>query len=518
MTTDDTMFARFSRTARRCGDQVALEVRGRRVSYAELDELSARLADLLTRRHGHPPGPIGLLALRSVTAYAGYLAILRCGRTVVPLNPTFPAARNAVVARAAGLAGVLADGDAASADLGVPATVVPDPGALPPAHDAAAHGTADDLAYVLFTSGSTGAPKGVPIRHRNVTSYLDHVVPRYEVGVGSRLSQTFDLTFDPSVFDMFVAWSTGATLVVPDRRELLAVPEFVERRGITHWFSVPSVVSLAHRLRRLRPGCMPGLRWSLFAGEQLTLAQAHAWASAAPGSRIGNVYGPTELTVTCTEYRLPVDVREWPVTPNGTVPIGRPYPGLEHLILDDEGRPADEGELVARGPQRFPGYLDPAADAGRFVHFDGTRAVPYDGTGPLTAKNWYRTGDRVVRQGTDLVHLGRLDQQVKVQGYRVELGEVEAVLRDQPGVRDAVVLAVADASGHVDLFAAYTGAGDDPQRLLDRLRERLPGYMVPRSATQLDAFPLNPNGKVDRRALATRISPAGRARSPEGSS
>ncbi len=383
------------------------------------------------------------------------------------------------------MAALIADGDAP--DIGVPALTVTDPAALPAATPPPSEPV--DLAYILFTSGSTGTPKGVPVRHSNVIAYLDHVVPRYGTGPGSRMSQSFDLTFDPSVFDMFVAWTSGATLVVPDRRELLAVSEFVERRGITHWFSVPSVVSLAQRLRRLRPGCMPGLRWSLFAGEQLTLAQARAWRAAAPNSEIENIYGPTELTVTCTEFRLPDG--SWPDTANSTVPIGRVYPRLEHRILDEE--------LVVRGPQRFPGYLDPVDNAGRFVDDDG---VVYDGSGPLTDAHWYRTGDRVARQDGELVHLGRLDQQVKVQGYRVELGEVEAALRALPGVEDAVVLAVPDRSGHIDLFAAYTGAATDCGDLLDRLRQRLPAYMIPRTATALDALPLNANGKIDRRALA----------------
>src|SRR6266511_409114 len=224
---------------------------------------------------------------------------------------------------------------------------------------------------------------------------------------------------------MFVAWCGGATLVVPQHDELLTPVGFVNDRRITHWFSVPSVVSIAHRLRSLRPGCMPGLRWSLFAGEQLTIAQALAWAGAAPNATIENLYGPTELTITCTGYRLPRDVARWPATSNGTVPIGRPLPHLQAMVLTEAGTTGAEGELCVRGPQRFDGYLN-------------------------------AEHDRVRIEDGELVHLGRFDDQVKILGYRIELGEIESVLRRHPGVLDAVVLAV-PVSNEIGLFAWHTG-------------------------------------------------------------
>jgi acyl-CoA synthetase (AMP-forming)/AMP-acid ligase II len=179
---------------------------------------------------------------------------------------------------------------------------------------------------------------------------------------------------------------------------------------------------------------------------------------------------------------------------------------VEHLVLDEDGRPAAEGELVVRGPQRFPGYLDPAENTGRFVRFDGTRAEASGEGGAPGEEHWYRTGDRVTAAGGDLVHLGRLDQQVKIQGYRVEPGEIEAALRALPGVRDAVVLARPGPAGQVVLHAAYTGDAG-PAALLEALRARLPAYMVPRELSPLDALPLNENGKVDRRALGAVLAP-----------
>ncbi|KAB8190935.1 amino acid adenylation domain-containing protein [Nonomuraea phyllanthi] len=502
-----TLYQWFADSAARHGGRVALEVGGGRHTYAELDALSRRLAAEIVAACGEPPGRVGLYAARSVLAYAGYLAVQRLGATVVPLNPAAPDARNRAIAKAAGLDLVLADAalrppvlPAATLALRLdrldePPRGMPDTLAARP----------DDLAYVLFTSGSTGVPKGVPLRHRSVDAYLRHVIPRYELGPGCRLSQTFDLTFDLSVFDMFAAWGSGATLVVPGAYDLVKPVAFVNRERLTHWFSVPSVVSLAMRLRRLAPGSMPSLRWSLFCGEPLTLRQARAWALAAPGSVLENLYGPTELTISCAEYRLPADRDRWPRTANGTVPIGLPYPGVEHLVLDGEGRPAGEGELCLRGVQRFPGYADPGVNEGRFVRFDGQVAAPPRTGDGVPPELWYRTGDRVAWRDGLLVHLGRLDQQVKISGHRVELGEVEAALRDQPGVHEAVVLAVPGEDGEPALEAACTGAGLDPVALLKGVAALLPGYMVPRSVTLLDELPLNANGKVDRRATAAAL-------------
>ncbi|WP_165984147.1 amino acid adenylation domain-containing protein [Streptomyces sp. YIM 98790] len=513
--TDRTLYGWFAASAAVHGDRTALQIGGRRWTYRELAAHSDRTARLLLRRAGRAPRRIGLLASRSLLAYAGYLAVLRLGATVVPLNPAFPPGRNAAIARAAGVGLLLADGgEHPETPPGVPVFSPTEQELLAPAEDTGAVLPArpagpDGLAYILFTSGSTGVPKGVPIRHRNVHAYLEHVVSRHGTGPGDRVSQAFDLTFDPSVYDMFTAWGSGATLVVPTRADLLAPVRFINRNRITHWNSVPSVISLALRMRALEPGGMPTLRRSLFCGEPLTLLQAGAWSRAAPGSVVENLYGPTEMTVTCAEYRLPADPGDWPRPANGTVPIGRVHPGLDHVVLDEGGRPARAGELCLRGPQRFPGYLDPADNAGRFLHFDGSTATGHDGRGPLTEEHWYRTGDRVTRHGNDLVHLGRTDHQVKVRGYRVELGEIEAVLREQPGVTDAVVLAGAGESGETELVAAYAGDGAAEEDLLCALAARLPGYMIPRRLAAFETLPRNENGKIDRVALRSALAGPG---------
>jgi amino acid adenylation domain-containing protein len=515
----------FRRTARRHPDLTALEVDGARLSYAELDTLASWLATRFTRTADGRPTAVGLCCSRSVAAYAAYLAASRAGAIVVPLNPSAPAARNVAICKAAGVDVIIAD------QAGTPGV-----GALLPDISAAAvslaspdwwrgvppDGTAEfpqaqpaDVAYVLFTSGSTGLPKGVPIRHRQLVDYLAFCVDRYAVGPGSRLSQTFDLTFDPSVFDMFVAWYGGGTLVVPQPQEILTPAWFVQQRRVSHWFSVPSVISLARRLRGLSPGALPHLRWSLFAGEQLTLDQARDWAAAAPGSVIENLYGPTELTITCTSYRLPRDTGQWPRTANGTVPIGRPNPHLESVVLTEDGTEGREGELCVRGSQRFEGYLNPDDNLGRFVRLDGPAAVPV--TIPA-AEDWYRTGDRVRWQDGELVHLGRADDQVKISGYRIEPAEIECVLREHPRVHEVVVLAADHGARGTQLHALYTGKPVPEQGLISHGKRQLPPYMVPAHVHHLARFPLNENGKIDRSRLRQLLASALGSATPAGGS
>ncbi|MEW9513661.1 AMP-binding protein [Streptomyces bacillaris] len=504
-----TLHGWFADSVKRVPDGTAVVVAGEHLSYAELDAASRHVARLVGASAPLRPR-VGLLASRSTVAYAAYLGILRAGGCVVPLNEAYPAERNALIASTAGLTAVLAEPGQDvrfASETGTPVisldpqrtrAFAKDPAAPP---DDAAVETAD-WAYVLFTSGSTGRPKGVPIQHGNLDAFLRYHIERYEVGPGCRLSQTFDLSFDPSVFDMFVAWGSGATLVVPSREELLDPVGFVNSHHITHWYSVPSLVSVAGQSGLLLPDSMPSLRWSLFAGERFTLAQAKEWSRAALGSEVENLYGPTELTVTVTAYRLPRAHEDWPQTVNGTVPIGAVHPHLEHRI-------STEGELQVRGVQRFAGYIDPSDNRGRF-------AGPGEEDEPPGPDAWYRTGDRVDSASGQLLHLGRLDHQVKVQGRRVELEEVESALLACAGLSDAVVVPVEDGRGEVQLAAVYAGEVHDTARLRELLGPSLPAHMIPRRLVHLSRLPLNSNGKVDRAACgelalraAANVTPAG---------
>ncbi|MGW7545628.1 AMP-binding protein [Streptomyces sp. NPDC054770] len=487
----------FARSVRAHPDRPALQVGAETFTYRELDARAGALAGEIVARHGGTvPARVGLTTTPEPLTYVGYLAALRLGAAVVPLNSAFPPARSAVIAHAAALDLTLSDdlltrlrSTGAPHDAPPPATVAP-----------------EDTAYVLFTSGSTGTPKGVPVTHRSIDAFLRYVIERYELGPGCRMAQNIGLAFDPSVFELFAAWGSGATLVVPPRRDLAKPSRFVAREGITHWFSVPSVITMAHLTGGLAPGSMPTLRWSLFGGEQLTTQQARAWQAAAPQTVLENLYGPTEVTIACTQYRVPEHVADWPHTANGSLPIGPVHPHLDHLVLDEDGNPAKIGELCVRGVQRFTGYLDPADNHGRFLDPTGRPTDPREHYVPGD-KDWYRTGDLVqTLDGGTLVHLGRIDQQVKIMGQRVEIGETEAVLRDQDGIEQAAVVALRGPDGQTRLEAAYTGTPLPPAHLRQALATRLPRYMVPHRFTHRTALPLNINGKLDRRALTAELT------------
>lgn len=499
----EVLYQWFDAAARKFPDRTALVIGEAEQTYAELEERALGLAAAITALPGPTPTRIALVTSKNFDAYAGWLAIQRVGAGVLPLNPQYPRDRNLDIAQRAGVKVALVE---PGVDLFSALPKRFRPAVIP--LDAVGDGELPDIptdteleAYVLFTSGSTGQPKGVPILQRGIAPYVGYNIDRYEVDADSRLSQVFGLTFDASTFDMFVTWGAGATLVVPDQEDLYRPVDFIVRNRLTHWFSVPSVIRVAEQVGNLPRGRADTLRHSLFGAEPVTVQDAEMWHEVAPDSAFHNLYGPTECTITCTEYRVPFADRDaW--AGGATVPIGRMYPSTEGVVLGDDGLPADDGELCLRGPQRFDGYLDPRENVGRFVRYEeGSPAVVYDGTTPLTRDHWYRTGDRIRREGRDMVHRGRLDHQVKIMGHRVELGEVEAALFRHPDVVSAGVVAVTVA-GETRLWAGYTGR-PVPGPDLDRwLRGQVPLHMVPERVRHLDVLPLNDNGKTDRSKLA----------------
>lgn len=521
---EPTLYQWFATSARQDPAAVALEVGDTYLTYGELEQRALAVAARILSGRRSAPARVALVASRTVSAYVGYLAIQRIGASVLPLNPEHPGHRNLDIAARAGVDVAVVDDTVANPFLAVPKRFRPvivtvsdntvsdddDPSSaasrltsveLPPVSD-----DTNSEAYVLFTSGTSGQPRGVPVRHRHISPYIAHNIHRFEIGPGCRLSQVFGLTFDASVGDLFMAWGSGATLVVLRRADLFRPVDFIVENRLTHWFSVPSVVRVAQSLGNLPLGQATSLRHSLFGAEAVTLKHALLWRAVAPCTDIYNLYGPTEAAINCTEYRLTGDHGTWTAATNGTLPIGTMYPGMEALIIDPEGRQADDGELCLRGRQRFDGYLDPGENVGRFVAFDGDGpAVPYTGSAPPTSLHWYRTGDRVSREGENLVHRGRLDQQVKIMGHRVEIGEVEAAIHRHPHVTDVAVIAIR-ADDDTQLIGVYAGSVVEAAEFDHWLRRELPLSMVPTRMEHLPALPLNDNGKIDRRRLTALLT------------
>lgn len=503
----ETPAAAFKRIADLVPDAAAIDTGTGEITYVELHDLVDRVALRLARLDLAPQSRIGLVGSQELATYVAYLAILRLGHVVVPFGPGNPLAfQLSVASRACLAAAFIGPGNTALAgalrESGV-AIMDPDDAMKEPvgqvpdlAHDP------ENIAYILFTSGSTGQPKGVPIKNRNVSAYLSEAVPRHDLGPGARLSHTFALTFDPSVFDILGALTTGSCLVLPRKRELLHPALYATSRRLTHWYSVPSLISYALRIGALKEGAMPALRHSMFIGEPLPVTLADAWRRAAPGSALENVYGPTELTISCASWVLPAEPADWPTTTNQTIPVGTVYPSLEWFLWDgaDDGTD-EEGELCVRGPLRFDGYLDPAHNAGRFVGTSGGCAVVLEESQRPTPADWYRTGDRLrvadTVTGPALVHLGRIDRQVKVSGYRIELGDVEGALRSSTHVIEAAVLAVSARDGEGSYLHAFLHGRPDGADVARYLREVVPPYMIPARFTWLSELPLNRSGKID---------------------
>jgi len=523
---DASLRSGFLHSCERFPDQVALEVAGERLTYAALRTRAAGIASTLIAHDRSRPGaaPVPLTAVfghRSVATFAGILGVLFRGDGYVPLNPTFPTDRTRSMLERSGCRAVIVDGQGEKQlrevldGVTTPLLLI-----LPERDDVSELAAAlpihrvlgakdletgsdwqpapvdpEGIAYLLFTSGSTGIPKGVMVAHRNVRAFLDIMAERYAITPEDRFSQTFELTFDLSVFDLFLAWDRGARVCVPSQAQKMLPGKYIQESGLTVWFSVPSTAVLMSRLRLLKPGAFPALRWSLFCGEALPAETLEAFARAAPASTLENLYGPTELTIACTLYRWDPE-RSLAECELGLVPIGEPYPGMEVLVVDEslrEVEPGETGELLMTGPQLSLGYWrDPEKTAAAFVRPPG-----HDET-------YYRTGDRVRRsRGTSpMVYLGRVDNQIKIQGYRVELGEIEAVVREEAGVEVAIAVGwPRNASGADSVVAFIADGAVDLPDAQKRVRARLPAYMAPREIRCIASFPLNSNGKVDRKAL-----------------
>lgn len=514
----------FLDSAQRFPDHPALLVDRRELTYHALRTHAAQIAAAIHEFQPQQYPLAALLASRSLTAYAGILAILASGKGYVPLNPKFPRDRTSKMLARSGCRVLIADSvgqvhlKELLAPFAQPLTVIlPDSsditdfaaaiprhhfisaGDLPPAASAPFRPQVDpsDTAYLLFTSGSTGEPKGVPISHSNVCAYLENTCDRYEVNHHDRVSQEFDLTFDLSVHDMFVAWERGACLCCVPENALMAPAKFIRDSKLTLWFSVPSVAGFLSKMRLLNPGSFPTLRWSLFCGEPLPASYARQWQDAAPNSIIENLYGPTETTIAITRYRWDSDVSPAECN-NGIVPIGWPYPEHRTSVVDERLCPVPQGspgELCLAGPQVSLGYLhDPKMTAQQFV------LLPEEGHAV-----WYRTGD-LVEQRPDgcLRYLGRLDHQVKIRGYRVELQEIEGLLRAACGTEQVAAVPWPVMNSNADGIVAFVAGMNnlDPDSVLERCRRGLPDYMVPRKIHRLSEMPLNANGKMDRKKLA----------------
>ena len=494
----------FERTATRFPEQVAVSCRGVDRSYRELDQASNRLARWLRARGVRRGDHVAMLLPRSSEVYVALLAILKAGGTYVPLDPDYPVDRVRYIledcqakvivttaSRAAELSefrGEILPLDALETELLTESSARLD--ALE------SEVTADDIAYVIYTSGSTGRPKGVEIAHRSVCHLVRAEGEIFEVGRGDRVYQGFSIAFDASVEEVWLAFFSGATLVVGTREHIQAgsgVARFLTEAGVTVFSTVPTLLSL------IEDG-LPTVRLLILGGEPCPQDLVTRWCR--PGMRLFNTYGPTEATVIAT-YSV--------CDPSRPVSIGRAVPGYRIYLLDEHLKPVPSGapgEIHIGGPGLARGYLGkPKMTLEKFV------ANPFLSDGDPWPR-LYKSGDlgRLNDSG-EIEFVGRIDSQIKLRGFRIELTEIEAVLLEAPEIRACAVTLREDTPGLprlVGYLVPRNGSRLDPKALRVSARKRLPAYMVPSHFEIVEEFPTLPSGKVDRRAL-----PAPRMRNDE---
>lgn len=483
----------FAAQVRRCPDQIAVVFENEQLTYTQLNERANQLGWYLKMRGVTQETLVGICLERSIDMLVAVLAVLKAGGAYLPLDPAYPAPRLGFMIEDSGLRLVLTESrfvdratrlnvdhiclDADERPWDTLRTTGPD-GQLNPAN----------LAYVVYTSGSTGVPKGVAIAHGGVCNLALAQARLFHVRQASHVLQFASLSFDASVSEIFKTLLSGATLVLPPRNAVLTGAELL--RTLQHYKI--SVVTLPPSiLGTLRLTRLPALESLIVAGEACPLQLAMTWRE---GRRFFNAYGPTEVTVCATVANCDEETN--------SLPIGEAISGAEVYVLDSRmslTREGAVGELYVGGVGVARGYFNrPERTAERFVP---------DPFSERPGQRLYRTGDLVRRrEDGQLEFIGRADGQLKIRGFRIESGEIEAALHRNPQVRECAVLAVADEAGEPQLVAYVVAAPDQSlsaSELRHHLLECLPGYMVPSSFRLIDGLPLTPNGKIDRRTLVT---------------
>lgn len=476
----------------------ALYVNKKMISYAQLYNMSCYIADFLSQYTCQKKQSVAILSHREIIAYASVIGCVFAGKTYVPLNVKAPIERLVSMLVTAKINTMIVSEKyqhiAHNIKIMLPDVemiFLEEPLLLQESENKLiCDDNLDKLnsstCYIMFTSGSTGKPKGVPISNNNLLAYLDYVVPFCGLSCEDRASQTFDLTFDLSVHDLFVTWLSGACLYALPESALFSPGAFIKKHQLTTWFSVPSTGAIMQKFGMLKENVYPSLKLSLFCGEALSTNTALAWQKSAPNSKVINFYGPTEATIACGYFEIPLGYNEQQI-----IPIGKPFDHMAFSVSPNE-------ELFIAGAQVTSGYLEATPVMNESFE------QKLNKNGKLVT--WYHSGDKVAQNNEEnFIYKGRLDDQVKIQGYRVELLEVEVIAKEflKNNLVKVLVWPQDISSFHnaLYLFVQAEKHEDIEQATIEYMKSRLPHYMQPKKIIWLESMPLNLNGKIDSNAL-----------------
>jgi acyl-coenzyme A synthetase/AMP-(fatty) acid ligase len=463
--------------SKRFSNQSALQHPGGKRSYLQMQKAALALANRLDFKQR----PFQIVAgEQTLDEYIQIWASWISGKPYLPLNPKFPAQRQHTMLEITKRFFELSSQSTSEAHK----PIKPDP-----------------LAYLIFTSGSTGNPKGIPITQTQLARYCQILQGILQANASDRVLQLGDLSFDISIMAMAIAWPNGAELCVVPTQHVLMAPRYAADLNITIWLSVPSVIHLAAQAGLLAPNSLPQLRLAIFGGEALSYESAKVFSAAAPNARLVNFWGPSEGTISLSHFEIDRALLESPSPPNpdlATLPLGFPHADVELALWDSEQQNwnAKEGELCVSSAQLTLTYLEnPQPSAQAFF----TQAQ----------KRWYRTGDLARwHDQYGYCYRGRLDRQIKLKGYRIELQECEQALRQASGC-DAVAIVPfkPNANPANPSLIGFLGKpvplqlAQEQDAIFQKLRTLLPNYMIPQQLIFLDFLPLNPSGKIDFNAL-----------------
>ncbi|HYH80099.1 MAG TPA: amino acid adenylation domain-containing protein, partial [Longimicrobium sp.] len=495
----------FEAQARRTPDAVAVSFEDRALGFGELNRRANRLAHHLRTLGVGPDTRVGVCVEPGVEMMVAVLGVLKAGGAYVPLDPAYPEERLRHALDDSAPAVLLTQGSLAARFAGIAAPVLaldaaePAWGAAPDAElpRVGVGVTPGHVCYVIYTSGSTGRPKGVRVEHRGLVATAAAVIETFGFGAADRVPSISSFAFDIWLFESFFPLLAGGSVRMIARERVLDVPRLVaeELAGCTVLHAVPALMRrIVQEVRSTPAGALPGVRRVMVGGDAVAPDLVDSLREVFPAAEVRVGYGPTEAAIVCAAHPVRPE-------PASRQMVGRPLGNAALYVLDAAGEPAPvgvPGELFLGGAAVARDYLGrPGLTAERFVP---------DPFGEAPGARLYRTGDRVRWLGWgEIEFLGRTDNQVKIRGFRIEPGEVEGRLLEHPGVRDAVVLAREDVPGEKRLVAYWVPAAeagvDGAKTLREHLSRVLPEYMVPAAYVELEALPLSPNGKVDRRAL-----------------